>query len=165
MKKCLIGSVRIHKKLLTRLIHVDILSPGFYFSNMNARCSNNAVYKRFYCHDAIDEKNVTSAELKYHKQKLDKQELDKHLSDPENYKRFQILELEIDVLRHNAERVPKNIKPGDWLYLLNAQTKPSRKSAFYFLFYLLEVHLKFYRILIEIFLCAENILSFCGLMR
>ncbi|XP_018337928.1 PREDICTED: mitochondrial ribonuclease P protein 1 homolog, partial [Trachymyrmex septentrionalis] len=133
MKKCLITSVRIHKKLLTRLIHVDILSTRLYFSNVNARCSNNAVYKRFYCHNTIDEKNTTSAELKYHKRKLDEQKLNEYLSEPENLKRFQILELEVDVLRHNAERVPKNIEPEDWLCLLSTTFKAKRKKYLKFL--------------------------------
>ncbi|XP_018378107.1 PREDICTED: mitochondrial ribonuclease P protein 1 homolog [Trachymyrmex cornetzi] len=132
MTKCLIASVKIHKKL-TRLIHVDVLSPGLYFSNVNARCLNNAVYKRFYCHGVIDEKNVTSFELKYHRQKLSKQKLDEFLSDPEKYKHFQILELEVDVLRHNAERVPKNIEPEEWLWLLNTRVKAKRKKYLEFL--------------------------------
>jgi len=133
VRRCVIVSVRIHRKFLMRSIHEDIL-PEHHFSNVNARCSNNAIYKRFYCHSTIDEQNVTSADLKNHKQKLDKQKLDEFLSDPENKKRFKILELEVDVLRHNAERVPNNIEPKDWLMLLDLKTKAKKQSVFYLLF-------------------------------
>ncbi|KYN04051.1 PREDICTED: mitochondrial ribonuclease P protein 1 homolog [Cyphomyrmex costatus] len=132
IRNCLIALVGINRNLLTRSIHVNILSLGLKFSDVNARYSN-AVYKRFYCDTTIDEKNITSADLRSHRQELDKKKLDELLSDSENYKRFQILELEVDVLRHNAERVPKNIEPRDWLVLLNARVKVKRKKYLEFL--------------------------------
>ncbi|EGI65782.1 Mitochondrial ribonuclease P protein 1-like protein [Acromyrmex echinatior] len=104
-----------------------------FYKSANQRVLRSIFYKRFYCHDTIDEKNVTSAELKYHKQKLDKQKLEKYLNNPENHKRFQILELEVDVLRHTAERVPQNIEPGEWLCLLNIRVKAKRKKYLMFL--------------------------------
>lgn len=60
------------------------------------------------------------------KEKL-QQKLDEFLSNPENKKVFEILKLEIDVLRHNAERVPEKIEPKDWLTLLKSTTKTQRK--------------------------------------
>lgn len=133
VRRGLIVSVRIHRKFLTQSTYEGVLSPVLR-SRANARCLDNATYKRFYCH-TIDEQNLTSAELKNRKQELNKQKLNELLSDPENKKRFQILELEVDVLRHNGEKIPDNIEHENWLMLLNMNTKSRRKSVFYFLFF------------------------------
>lgn len=132
MKKCLTVSIRISRKLLASSFHESVLIPEF-LSCANIRYLNNMARKQFYCHSTIKDQNVTSAELKAQQQKLDQQELEKLLSDPENNKRFQILELEVDVMRHNAERVPTNIEPKDWLMLLNTATKTRRKRYLEFL--------------------------------
>lgn len=109
------------------------MSPKFCFSSVDAMCPNNAVYRRHYCH-ATNKQYLTSAELRSRDQQLKKQELDEFLSNPENNKRFQLLELEVDVLRHSADPVPNNIEPKDWLTLLNLKTKTMRGSVFYYLF-------------------------------
>lgn len=127
-------SVRFRRKFLVQSTYEGVLSPELR-SRANTRCLDNVVYERFYCHTMIDEQNVTSIELKNRKQKLDKQKLDELLSDSQNKKRFQILELEVDVLRHNGERVPGNLEPENWLILLSMMSKTKRKSVFYFLFF------------------------------
>lgn len=132
-RRCLIVSVRIREKFLLRTIHESVL-PSKLHSRTNARCSIDTVYKRFYCHATINEQNVTSADLRNQQQKLDQQKLDEFLSEPENTKLFKILNLEIDVLRHNADRVPNNIEAKDWLTLLNTTSKIKRKSVLYSLF-------------------------------
>lgn len=129
----MIVSIRISRKFLVPSLHEDVLSKPL--SRANVWCSNNAAYKRFYCHSTINEQILTSAELKVQRQKLDKQKFEEFLSNPENEKRFLILELEVDVFRHNAERVPENIEPKDWLMLLDTPTKSRRKSVYYFLFF------------------------------
>lgn len=130
VRRCLIASVRIRGKFSARSIHED--TPPVFYSFTNARCSNDVVYKRFYCHSTTDEQNITSMDLRNRQHELAKQNLNELLSVPENKKRFEILQLEVDMLRHNAERVPNNIKEKDWLALLIMTTKTRRKSAFHF---------------------------------
>lgn len=129
VRRCLIASVRIHGKFSVRPIHNDTPSPVFH-SRAYAGCSNDAVHKRFYCHFTTDEQNVTSRDLRIRQQELDRQKLNELLSVPENQKRFEILQLEVDMLRHNAERVPNNIEENDWLILLTAMSKSKRRSVF-----------------------------------
>ncbi|XP_011873387.1 PREDICTED: mitochondrial ribonuclease P protein 1 homolog [Vollenhovia emeryi] len=135
-RRCLIGlSLRIRGKYLVQPIHEDVLSPKLR-SRANLGYSNATALKRFYCHDTvntINEQNVTSTDLRERQQKLERQKLDEFLSNPENHKRFQILELEIDVMRHSAEKVPKELEPKDWLQLLNTMSKTRRKKYLAFL--------------------------------
>lgn len=129
-------SVKLHGKFLARLIHKNVLLSKLH-PHANAWCSYDAC-KRFYCYSTTNKQNLTSTDLKNQQEKLDKQKLDEFLSDPENKKRFQILELEVDVLRHNADRVPEKIEPKDWLWLLNMTNKTKRKLVFYvsYIFYI-----------------------------
>lgn len=131
VRRCLVASVRIRGKFLVRSVREDI-SPVFY-SCTNAGCSSDAVYKRFYCNSTPDEQNLTSMDLRNRQRELEKQKLNEFLSVPENKKHFEILQLEIDMLRHNAERVPDNIEEKDWLALLTVMGKAKRKSVFHFL--------------------------------
>lgn len=128
MRRCLTVSVRIQRKFFTRSSHESVLSSELYFSSVNVPCSINAIYKRFYCHAVLDEPNLTSSELRNRKREMDKQKLDEFLSNPENNKRFQMLELEMNVMRHNAERVPNQIDPSDWLTLLDMRSNSKRKK-------------------------------------
>lgn len=55
------------------------------------------------------------------------QKPDYFLSNPEDIKRYQILELEIDVMRNDAEKVPEKLNPDNWLLLLKLPSKRQRK--------------------------------------
>ncbi|XP_036149800.1 mitochondrial ribonuclease P protein 1 homolog [Monomorium pharaonis] len=133
VRRCLIISIRIPKKFLISF-HKGVLLP-VTLSHANAQHSynNNAAYKRFYCHSLTNKKILTSTEIRDQRQKLDEQKFEDFLSDPQNKKRFQILELEVDVLRHSNERVPKNIEPAKWLKLLSMKAKSSRRKFLEFL--------------------------------
>ncbi|EFN61159.1 RNA (guanine-9-)-methyltransferase domain-containing protein 1-like protein, mitochondrial [Camponotus floridanus] len=85
--------------------------------------------KRSYCQATIQQIDRTNINIK---EKI-QQEFDEFLSNPENKKVFEILKLEIDVLRHNAEKVPEKIEPRDWLTLLKTTTKTQRKRYLKFL--------------------------------
>lgn len=118
MKRCLIVSVKFHRTFLTQSVHENILSR-MIDSHVNIHWS-----KQFYCQAVIQQKDSrTNINIK---EKME-QELDEFLSIPENKKVFEILKLEIDVLRHNAEKVPEKIEPKDWLILLKTMTKTQRK--------------------------------------
>lgn len=118
MRKCLIVSVKFHRTYLTQSVHENILSRMIN-SHINTYRS-----KRFYCQATIQQKdNQTNINIK---EKI-QQKLDEFLSNPQNKKVFEILKLEIDVLRHNAEKVPEKIEPKDWLTLLKSPTKTQRK--------------------------------------
>lgn len=92
---------------------------------------NNASCKRFYCQipvqkedDSVREKTDQS---KVHLQINDaQQKFDEFLSDSENKRLFQILELEIDVMRHNAEKIPTKLDPSEWLHLLSLTSRTQR---------------------------------------
>lgn len=126
MRRCMIVSVKFHKKFLRQSIHEDTLSHGSTID----RYTNTYWSKRFYCQTPIQKKDDQK-----HINIIDKlqQKLDQFLSDPHNKKVFEILRLEIDVMRHNAEKVPEKIIPKDWLALLNLKTKTNRKKYLKFL--------------------------------
>lgn len=127
VRRCLITLVRNRGKLSVRSTHEDVL---FMFrSRANAECSNYAACKRFCSHSTTKTQNPSEI-LRNQQRKLDKQKLDEFLSVPENKKRFEILELEVDVFRHNAEKIPTNIEEKDWLVLLNTRATLRRKSVF-----------------------------------
>lgn len=85
---------------------------------------NDTTYK-FYCQVAVQDANTLtdsgSANIR------DQQKLDEFISEPDNKKLFKVIELEIDVMRHNADRVPKNIKPREWLELLQKPNRSQRR--------------------------------------
>lgn len=114
--RCLIVSVKFHRKFFTQSIHENI-------SSRVINCHTNTHWnKRFYCHVTIQKKdNQTNIAVKL------QQELDKFLSVPENKKVFEIIRLEVDVMRHNAEKVPDEISTKDWLMLVKLTTKTQRK--------------------------------------
>ncbi|KAL6443378.1 hypothetical protein ACFW04_002918 [Cataglyphis niger] len=120
--RCLIVSVRFHRKFFTQSIHENISSRMInYYTNTHWS-------KRFYCHATIQKKdNRTNIAVKL------QQELDKFLSVPENKKVFEILKLEVDVMRHNAEKVPDELSTKDWLMLVKMTTKTQRKKHLKFL--------------------------------
>lgn len=117
MRRCLIVSVKFHKTFLTQSVHENILSR-MIDSHVNIHWS-----KRFYCQATIQQIDRTNINIKEKFQ----QEFDEFLSNPENKKVFEILKLEINVLRHNAEKVPEKIEPRDWLTLLKTTGKTQRK--------------------------------------
>lgn len=123
-RRCLIVSTKIHRKLLTQeSSHESILLPVIdcYASS---RCIwNNTVYKRVYCQIANNEKTDETSVMKSDVQ----QKPDDFLSNPEDIKRYQILELEIDVMRNDAEKVPEKLNPDNWLLLLKLTSKRQRK--------------------------------------
>lgn len=123
MRRCLIISITSQRKFFTQSSHDGIAALSKIACCASARgLRNNATCKRFYCQVAIDEA---------HKQtdaKCDSQQkLNEFLSTPENKKIFQILELEVDVMRHNAEKVPDNINSHEWLTILHMSTRSQRK--------------------------------------
>ncbi|XP_029667519.1 mitochondrial ribonuclease P protein 1 homolog [Formica exsecta] len=122
--RCLIVSVKFHKKFFTQSTHENILS------HVINRHTNTLWSKRFCCQATIQEKNDrTNIGVKYNLQ----QKLDKFLSDPENKKVFEILKLEIDVMRHNAEKVPEELSTKDWLILIKMTSKTQRRKYLKFL--------------------------------
>ncbi|XP_011641938.1 mitochondrial ribonuclease P protein 1 homolog [Pogonomyrmex barbatus] len=116
---------------LVRSVHEEALSSSKL--RFSAKAHLNNTYRRLYSQIAIKDQNVTSADLKNWNDKLNEEKLHAFLADPENNKRFQILELEVDVLRHNAEKVPNNITATDWLMLLDMKSKTKRKKYLDFL--------------------------------
>ncbi|KAM0734940.1 Mitochondrial ribonuclease P protein 1-like protein [Formica fusca] len=129
-RRCLIVSTKIHRKLLMQeSSHESILLPVIdcYASS---RCIwNNTVYKRVYCQIANNEKTDEASVMKSDVQ----QKPDDFLSNPEDIKRYQILELEIDVMRNDAEKVPEKLNPDNWLLLLKLPSKRQRKKYLYYL--------------------------------
>lgn len=137
LRKCLIVSLRIHRKLLTQKSNQGILLPMTNCYASFCICNNTSkIYKRFYCQIAINQKieDETNA-IKNDAQ----QELDEFMSIPENRKRYQILELEVDVIRHNSKEVPEKLHSTDWLTLLKLPSKRQRKlvsfESFFFFYY------------------------------
>lgn len=62
-------------------------------------------------------------------------ELDAMLkSDPIMDKRYKILQLEIDVLKHAGKLVPDDVKPFHWVELLKLETRSARRKYLQFLF-------------------------------
>ncbi|CAL1680324.1 unnamed protein product [Lasius platythorax] len=127
MRRCLVVSVKFHRKFLTQSVHKDISS---HVTDCHTSRWSHMIYKRFCCQAPIEEDDRTSINVRNNSQ----QKLDEFLADPENKKVFQILELEVDVMRHNAEKVPENINPKDWLVLVKLTTKTQRKKYLKFLF-------------------------------
>lgn len=121
VRRCLIVSVKIHRKFLTQSINKSVSSTQV---NHYIHHWNDATYKRFCCEAAIKTENN---ETKISPQDMIKQKFDQFLSDPENKKLYEILQLEIDVLRSNAEFVPEKLKPDDWLMLFTKKSKNQRK--------------------------------------
>jgi len=70
--------------------------------------------------DTKEHKLTNEIHEKYQKQ------LDEFVSTPENKKYFQMLELEIDVLRHNGEKIPNIIRPKEWMIILKFPSKSQR---------------------------------------
>ncbi|KAG7208511.1 hypothetical protein KM043_014734 [Ampulex compressa] len=60
-------------------------------------------------------------------------ELEKYLECPSHRKKYKLLELEIDILRHDLKRVPDVITPKAWLQLLKMETKSQRTKLLNFL--------------------------------
>ncbi|EFN78582.1 RNA (guanine-9-)-methyltransferase domain-containing protein 1-like protein, mitochondrial [Harpegnathos saltator] len=124
-------SIKIHKKLFTQVI-CDGTAPCSNVHYINVSVWNYTICKRFYCQTVIQNDNILSNS---NNQNINEQQkLDEFLSNPDNKKIFQILELEVDVLRHNAEQVPENIKPMHWLELLDISSKSGRKKYLRYLF-------------------------------
>ncbi|CAL1676982.1 unnamed protein product [Lasius platythorax] len=118
--------MKIHWELLTQKSksHESILSPKI--DCCTRRIWNNTMCKRFYCQIVMNERAIAM-------QSDAQRKLDELFSDPENKKRYQILELEVDVLRHEAERVPQELKPSDWWMLLQLSSKRQRKKYLHYL--------------------------------
>lgn len=126
LRRCLTVSTKIHRKLLTQMSsHESILSPVIDCHANSRRIYNNTVCKRFYCQIAINEKTDETRDAQ--------RKLDELYSNPEDKKRYLILKLEIDVMRHDAERVPEKINPRDWLLLLKLPSRRQRKKYLYYL--------------------------------
>ncbi|XP_012233539.1 mitochondrial ribonuclease P protein 1 homolog [Linepithema humile] len=131
VRRCLIVSVKIHRKFLTQSIHERVSSTQI---NHYIHRWNDATYKRFCSEAAIKiENNEANNEANISPKDLTQQKFDQFLSDPENKKLYDILQLEINVLRYNAERIPENIEPKDWLMLFTMKTKSKRKKYLLFL--------------------------------
>lgn len=121
--RCLIVSTKIHKKLLMQESNREnILSLMINYYASSQHIWNNLVYKKFYCQIANNEKTNEISVMKNDAQ----QKLDEVLSNLEDLKRYQILELEIDVIRHGAGKVPEKLNPDDWLLLLKLPSKRQR---------------------------------------
>lgn len=130
IRRGLIVSVKFHRKFLTQSIHKDISSHVTDYHN-NTCWSNALLYKRFCCQAPVEEKEN---QININGKDNSQQKLDEFLSDPANQKLFHILELEVDVLRHNADQVPNNITPKNWLMLVKMTTKSQRRKYLRFLF-------------------------------
>ncbi|GAB1866844.1 RNA (guanine-9-)-methyltransferase domain-containing protein 1 [Camponotus japonicus] len=131
--RCLIVSSKIHKKLLTQKSNQgNILLPMIdCYANFHIWNDTSKIYKRFYCQIAIDQKTDETDAMKNDAQ----QQLDEFVFSPENKKRYQILKLEVDVMRHkrSSEKVPEELNPNDWLTLLKLPSKRQRKKHLYYL--------------------------------
>ncbi|KAL6418979.1 hypothetical protein ACFW04_011656 [Cataglyphis niger] len=122
-RRCLIVSTKIHRKLsMQESSYESILSPMINYYASSHHIWNNLVYKKFYCQIANNEKTNEISVMKNNAQ----QKLDEVLSNLEDLKHYQILELEIDVIRHDAGKVPEKLKPDDWLMLLKLPSKRQR---------------------------------------
>jgi len=119
VRRCLFVSIKIRKTFLTQSIeNVSSTKINYYIHHWN-----RAVYKRFCCQTAINMENNETNMSK----NLTQQKFDQFLSNPENKKFYEILQLEISVLRSNGEIVPENIQPKDWLMLCTMKSRTKRK--------------------------------------
>lgn len=136
LRRCLIVSLRIHGKLLMQKSNQENILLPMIDCYTSSHIWNNItkIYKRFYCQIIINQKIDETKVMKSDKQ----QQLDEFISNPENKKRFQILELEVDIIRHDFNQVPEKIKPNEWLTLLKLSSKRKRKlvsfESFFFFY-------------------------------
>ncbi|XP_020293975.1 mitochondrial ribonuclease P protein 1 homolog [Pseudomyrmex gracilis] len=133
IRQCLIVSVQIHRRFATQSNYEKILLERAKNFRVNTSWTG-AACRRCMCGGV---QNVVKKELVQAYSKEDAQrKLDEFLSDPENKKLAQIIELEIDVLRHNAEKVPNGtIAPREWLVLFKLETRSQRKKYLHFLWH------------------------------
>lgn len=123
MKRYLLNCVQNHKKFFIQIIcNRTTICSDAHCTNISSFWNNTS--KRFYCQVAIQDIPTNPNKKDVGK---DQQKLDEFISNPDNKKIFQVLELEVDIMRHNAEKVPTNIKPKEWLELLNLPSKSQRK--------------------------------------
>ncbi|XP_014487329.1 PREDICTED: mitochondrial ribonuclease P protein 1 homolog [Dinoponera quadriceps] len=131
--RCLVNSIKYRKKFFTPVICDRIAACNNIYCTNVSSFWNNATCKRFYCRVPMqdvniptnpDDKNIDVAQ----------QKLDEFLSSPDNKKFFEVLQLEVDVMRHDAEKVPDNINTKQWLELLDIKTRTQRKKYLNYLF-------------------------------
>lgn len=61
------------------------------------------------------------------KDKIAEKQLEEYLKDPENKNYYDILQLEIDVMRQNGENVPDVMRPRDWYELVMLKSRHKRR--------------------------------------
>lgn len=123
-RKCLMNFAK--SKVFTQVISCRITAcSNKHYTNIQWFW-NDTTCKRYYCQVAVQDVNIPKKSIRK-SDEIEQQELDKFLSDPDNEKLFKVLQLEIDVLRHNAEKVPDIIKTRHWLELLGMRNRSQRK--------------------------------------
>ncbi|XP_032666299.1 mitochondrial ribonuclease P protein 1 homolog [Odontomachus brunneus] len=127
MKRCLLNCVKNNKFFIQAICNRTTVCSNAHCTNISWFWNNTS--KRFYCQVATQNVNIPMDRRNEEQRKLDE-----FISNPDNKKIFQVLELEIDVMRHNAEKVPTNVEPKAWLELLHMQSKSQRKKFLHYLF-------------------------------
>ncbi|XP_034937073.1 mitochondrial ribonuclease P protein 1 homolog [Chelonus insularis] len=79
-------------------------------------------------------KSSTSLQSRIDKDLLAREKLEKYLENPENKKQYQMIQLEIEVMRQNGESVPSHIKDRQMLELTLLDSRSKRKRYLDFLF-------------------------------
>jgi len=105
---------------------VKALSHKNDYSMSTCCFRSNVRYKRFYCQTSSEKIDEKRNRIRNDVQERYQKKFDEFISIPENKKHFQILELEIDVMRHNAEKVPNVIKIKEWTRIVKLPTKTQR---------------------------------------
>ncbi|EZA52426.1 hypothetical protein DMN91_012076 [Ooceraea biroi] len=144
VRRCLVISVNLRRQFLTQSIPpASAPYQNDYYANA-CRPRNDAACKRFYCQPVEkSEEEAPQEEEKSEDEKPGKsgnrhidsltKMYEEYQSNPETKKRLQILELEVDVLRHNAGKVPEVLRPKDWVALERLPTKSQRMKHLRFL--------------------------------
>lgn len=109
--------------------NVSLVFPAFTFgtaqkvlfnSVYTARCYSSDSESLFLPKDPQSRKNYIEETAEKEIKKLMEE-------NPELEKLRKIYELEIDVMRHDGERVPNHLRPRDWLELLKLPNQTGRK--------------------------------------
>ncbi|XP_015593225.1 mitochondrial ribonuclease P protein 1 homolog [Cephus cinctus] len=128
LRTCLIGSRKFSTKVLTRSKtnnnHLNVLS-----CNCVSHGRIYIVAKQNYTTNSTEKEDNDNIKFSMTPENIAaQQKIDAYIADPENEKRFKVLQLEIDVMRQNGEKVPKNIPPYIMIQLIEANSYNKRKK-------------------------------------
>lgn len=116
---------RFHRELCEKTTIDTIRCPAS--ARAVIHCTPNSyVVRRSYCHNHSDESDDDSPELITNEAE-GKAKLEEFLSKPGNDKIYKIIEMEIEVMRQNSEKVPDVLKPYHWAEILHLGSRNKRK--------------------------------------